>query len=69
MESGCEFHHDPEQCTRHADNVEDDPTLRDAVVCEVLEQPELFMDELVEAVNALTVAVDGAVQVSPAWVE
>jgi len=68
MESGGEFHHDPEQWNRHANNVEDDPTLRDAVLSAVREQPELFMDELAAAVNALTVAVDGAVQVSPASV-
>jgi len=67
-ESGGEFHHDPEQWNRHADNVKDDPTLRDAVLSAVREQPEIFMDELAEAVNALTVAVDGAVQVSPASV-
>jgi len=67
-ESGGALQHDPEQKNRNADNVEDDPTLGDAVACEVREQPELFMDELMEAVNALTVAVDGAVQVSPASV-
>jgi len=61
MESGGEFHHDPEQWNRHAENVEDDPTLRDAVLSAVRKQPELFMDELAEAVNALKVAVDGAV--------
>jgi len=68
MESGGELHHDPEQWNRHANNVEDDPTLRDAVLSAVREQPELFIDELAEAVNALSVAVDDAVQVSPASV-
>ena len=48
--------------------MEDYPTLRDAVLSAVREQAELFMDELAEAVNALTVAVDGFVQVSPASV-
>jgi len=66
MDSGSEFNHDPEQWNRHADNVENDLTLRGAVLSAVKEQPELFMEKLAEAVNALTVAVDGAAQVSPA---
>jgi len=66
IDCGGECHHDPEQWNRHAESVKDDPTLRGAVLSAVKEQPELFLDELAEAVNARTVAVDGAAQVSPA---
>jgi len=37
MDSGGEFHHDPEQWNRHADNFLDNPTLCNAVLSTVQE--------------------------------
>jgi len=37
MGSGGEFHNDPEQWNLHADNMQDDPTLRGAVLSSVQE--------------------------------
>jgi len=39
--------------------------VRDAVLSAVHEQPEIFMDNVAKAVNALTVGVDGAGQMFP----
>jgi len=65
-QTGGDFHYDPERWNRPADNVVDDPTLRDAVLNAVEDEPELFLDEMTAVVNALTAGVDGAVEVSPA---
>ena len=67
-QTGGDFHYDPERWNRHADNVVDNPTLRDAVLKAVEDEPELFLDEMTDVVNALTAGVDGAVEVSPASV-
>jgi len=60
-----DFHNDPEQWNRHFDNRADDPQLREAVLSTVEEQPELFLDEMTDAVNEMAAQVDGAVEVSP----
>jgi len=60
-ETGGEFHYDPERWNRHAYNIVDNPTLRDAVLKAVEDEPALFFDEMTDVVNALTAAVDGAV--------
>jgi len=67
-QTGGDFHYDPERWNRPADNVVDDPTLRDAVLNAVEDEPELFLDEMTAVFNALTAGVDGAVEVSPASV-
>jgi len=67
-DTGGEFHYDPAQWNRHSDNLHDDPWLRDAVLSAVEEQPELFLDELADAVNVVAAQVDGAVEVSPTTV-
>jgi len=67
-ETGGEFEIDPERWNRHADNIGDNPTLRDAVLKAFEDEPELFLNEMTDVVNALTAGVDGAVEVSPASV-
>jgi len=67
-QTGGDFHYDSEWWNRHAENVVDDPTLRDSVLKAVEDDPELFLDEMIDVVNALTAGVDGAVEVSPASV-
>jgi len=67
-QTGGDFHYDPERWNRHADDVVDNPTLRDAVLKAVEDEPELFPHEKTDVVNALTAGVDGAVEVSPASV-
>jgi len=67
-QTGGDFHYDPERWNWHADNVVDNPTLRDAVLKAVEDEPELFLDEMTDVFNALTAGVDGAVEVSPASV-
>jgi len=46
----------------------DDPQLRKAVLTAVEEQPELFLDEIADAVRAIGEHVDDVVDVSPATV-
>jgi len=47
------------------DDLHDTPRLRDAVLSDVKEQPELFLDELADAVNVGAVQVTRAVEVCP----
>jgi len=68
MDNGGDFHYDPGQWNRHFDNSADDPQLRDAVLSTVRRGPQLFLDEMVDAVNDIVAQVDGAVEVSPATV-
>jgi len=66
--TGGDFRYDPERWNRHADKVGDDSTLRDAVLKAFEDEPELFLDEMTDVVNALTAGVEGAVEISPASV-
>jgi len=68
LDTGGDFHYDPGQWNRHFDNSADDPQLRDAVLSTVRREPELFLDEVADAVNDIAAQVDGAVEVSPATV-
>jgi len=67
-DTGGDFHYDPDQWNRHFNNRADDPQLREAVLSTVEEQPELFLDEMTDAVNKIAAQVDGAVEVSPTTV-
>ena len=67
-QTGGKFLYDPERSNRHADNVVDHPTLRDAFLKTVEDEPELFLDEMSDVGHALTAGVDGAFEVSPASV-
>jgi len=51
------------QWNRHLDDLHDTPRLRHAVLSDVKEQPELFLDELADAVNVGAVQVTRAVEV------
>lgn len=64
-ETGGEFHYAPEQGNRHRENIKDNAWLRAAVLTAVEEQPELFLDEMADAVNHLAAEVGPAVEVSP----
>jgi len=68
LDTGGDFHYDPGQCSRHFDNSADDPQLRDVVLSTVRREPELFLDEMEDAVNDISAQVDGAVEMSPATV-
>jgi len=50
-DTGGDFHYDPANWNRHFDDLADDPQLRDAVLSAVREQPEMFLDEMADAVN------------------
>jgi len=63
-DTGGEFHNNPAQWNRHSDNLADDPYLREAVLATVEDQPELFLDELTDAVNEIAARVDGSAIVS-----
>lgn len=67
-DTGGELHYDPARWNRHTDNLVDDPQLREAVLSKVEEQPELFLDEIADAVNDISERVDIAVVVSCATV-
>jgi len=64
-DTGGEFHYDLAQWNRPSDNLRDDPRLRDAALSAVEGQPELFLDELSDAVSVVAAQVDRAVEVSP----
>jgi len=64
-DTGGDFHYDPVQWNHHSDNPHEDPRLRDAMLSAVMEQPELFLDELADAANVVAPQVGGAVEVSP----
>jgi len=64
-DTGGEVHYDPDRWNRHHDNLNDDQQPRDAVLFVVEEEPELFLEELADAVNVVPARVDGAVDVSP----
>jgi len=64
-DTGGEFHYDPAQWNRHSYDLRDDPGMREAVLSAVEKQPELFLDELTDAVNVVAAQVDGEVEVSP----
>jgi len=61
---GGELHYAPDRWIRHADNVCDDPWLRAAVLTAVDEQPELFLEEMADAVIYLAEEVGAGVEVS-----
>jgi len=63
-DTGSELHYAPDRWNPHADNVGDDPWLRAAVLTAVDEQPELFLDEMADAVNYLAEEVGAGVEVS-----
>jgi len=63
-DTGGELHYAPDRWNRHADNVCDDPWLRAAVLTAVDEQPELFLEEMANAVNYLAEEVGAGVEVS-----
>lgn len=63
-ETGGELHYAPEQWNRHRDNIEDNAWLRAAVLTAVEEQPELFLDEMADAVNHLAAEAGPGVEVS-----
>jgi len=63
-DTGDELHYAPDRWNRHADNVGDDPWLRAAALTAVDEQPELFLDEMADAVNYLAEEVGAGVEVS-----
>jgi len=63
-DTGGEFHNHPAQWNRHSDNLADDPQLREAVLAPFKDQPELFLDELTDAVNEIAARVDGSLIVS-----
>ncbi|KAK1868970.1 hypothetical protein I4F81_011452 [Pyropia yezoensis] len=58
-DTGGEFHCDPARWNRHYDNLRDDPQLREAVLETVDSQPELFLDELTDAVNEIAARLGG----------
>jgi len=66
--TGCDFHYAPEGWNRHVDNASDDTWLRAAVLKAVDEQPEIFLDEMTDAVNYLAEEVGAGVVVSPGTV-
>jgi len=63
-----DYHYDPARWNRHEDNTMDNPQLREAVLAAVEERPELFLDEIADAVRAIGKHVDDDVDVSPATV-
>jgi len=63
-DTGGELHYAPNRWNGHAVNVGDDPWLRAAVLTAVNEQPELFLDEMADAVNHLAEEVGAGVEVS-----
>jgi len=67
-DTGCEYNYDLALWSRHRDNFMDDPQLRQAVRSTVEEQPELFLDEISDAVSEISAQVDGAVLMSPSAV-
>jgi len=66
--TGGDFHYAPERWNRQMDNATDNPWLSAAVLTAVDEQPEIFLDEMVEAVNYLAEEVSAGVVVSPVTV-
>ena len=66
-DTGGELHYAPNRWNHHADNVCDDPWLCAAVLTAFDEQPELFLDEMTEAVNyqAEEVGADAKVSAVP----
>jgi len=67
-DTGGNSHYDPVNWNRHLNNLADDPQLRDAVLSAVREQPEMFLDEMADAVDEIAAQIDGAVDVTPATV-
>ncbi|KAK1860121.1 hypothetical protein I4F81_002710 [Pyropia yezoensis] len=63
-ETGGELHYAPEQWNRHRDNIENNAWLRAAVLTAVEEQPELFLEEMADAVNNLAAEAGPGVEVS-----
>ena len=63
-----DYHYNPARWNRHYENMMDDPQLREAVLTAVEEQPELFLDEIADAVRAIGEHVDDVVDVSPSTV-
>jgi len=66
FDTGGDFHYDPVQWNRHFDKSADDPQLRDAALSTVRREPELFLDEMADALNDFATQVDLAVEASPA---
>jgi len=67
-DTGGDSHFAPEQWNRHNDHASDDPWLRAAVLTAVNEQPEIFLDEMADAVNYIAEEVRAGVEVSAATV-
>jgi len=63
-DTGGEFHDALEQWNRHNDHASDDPCLRAAVLTAVNERPEIFLDEMADAVNYIAEEVRAGVEVS-----
>jgi len=63
-----DFHYGIVNWNRHFDNLADDPQLRDAVLSAIREQPDMFLEEIADAVNKIAAQVDGAVDVTPTTV-
>jgi len=59
--TGGDCHYAPERWNRHTDNAPDDPWLRAAVLTAVDDQPEIFLDEIADAVNYLAEEVGAGV--------
>jgi len=62
-DSGGELHYGQNRWNHHADNVSDDSWLRTAVLTAVDEQPDLFLDEMADAVNCLAGEVGAGVEI------
>ncbi|KAK1858805.1 hypothetical protein I4F81_001405 [Pyropia yezoensis] len=67
-ETGGSVHYDPAMWNRHADNVMDDETVKEAVLSAVEEHPELFLDEMAAAVAHVERMVGAGLGVSVASV-
>jgi len=63
-DTGSEFHFAPEQWNCHNDHASDDPWLLAAVLTAVNEQPEIFLDEMADAVTYIAKEVGAGVDVS-----
>jgi len=67
-DTGGEVHYDPDRWNRYHDNLNGDQQLREVVLSAVEEEPELFLEDLADAVNVVAARVDGAVDLSPTTV-
>jgi len=63
--TGGNSHYAPERWDQHMDKATEDPWLRAAVLTAVDEQPDIFLDEMADAVNYLADEVGAGAVVSP----